>query len=251
MKSHKNVPYSTSHRTTVLTIREGEDDAAQAALALQAKIDTAVDAAVKGLKSKNEELLGKIKASSDKLKDYEGFDPKALKALQETLENDEDIKLITIGKKTDVILKYTERMRIDHATNLEALHAQIKVESDRADGYKERVLDNQIRTACSPLHKNAIDDALLHARNIFSLDAKGNAVQLDSEGRPVLGKDGTSPFSPSEWIESQKASKPHWFPISSSGGGGGGARDAGSFGSNFTNLSATERLTAARAQQKK
>jgi len=39
----------------------------------------------------------------------------------------------------------------------------------------------------------------------------------------VLGKDGKTPFSPAEWIESMTEIAPHWFPASSSGGGASGS----------------------------
>jgi hypothetical protein len=55
-------------------------------------------------------------------------------------------------------------------------------------------------------------------------------VKLDGSGRLELGKDGKNPFSPAEWIESQKEAKPHWFPASSSGSGSSGANPAGAGG---------------------
>jgi hypothetical protein len=240
----------------LLTIfHASEDEAtATAAAAQQAAIDAAVTAAVeaatKGLKEKNTELLGKMHSANDRLKAFDGLDPAALKELKDRLDLDDDVKLITDGKKNVVIEKYTERMRASHAEELKAKDVAIAAEAQRAETYRESVLDNQIRAACDSLHKGAIDDALLAARQIFTLDAKGKAVQLDSEGRPVSGKDGVTPFSPKEWIEEQKQLKPHWFPMSTTGSGSGGTRGAGTFGSNFANLSPTERLTAARAGKK-
>jgi len=96
-------------------------------------------------------------------------------------------------------------------------------------------LDNQIRTVAGELHKAAVEDALLHARRIFTLDAEGNAVQLDSNGIPVAGKDGVNPFSPGEWMEQQKELRPHWFPNGTSGSGVAGVREAGAgFGKTVT-----------------
>jgi hypothetical protein len=245
--------YSSARHTTILQVSE-DDGGAAAAAAQQAAIETAVAAAVAretaGLKAKNDELLGKLHAANDKVKSFEGLDPTQIKELQTRLEQDDDAKLFAEGKKNVVIEKYTERMRASHAEELAAKDALVAAEAARADSYRQSVLDNEIRAATGGLHKGAVEDALLAARQIFTLDAKGKAVQLDSEGHPVLGKDGKTPFSPMEWIEQQKQLKPHWFPMSNSGGGSGGARGAGNFGADFSNLSPTERLTAARAKGK-
>jgi uncharacterized protein YnzC (UPF0291/DUF896 family) len=252
MNSNKKAAYSTSHRTTVLEIRENDPAAEaalaaqQAAIALQAKIDAAVEAATSGLKTKNAELLGKMKTTSDRLKLFGDIDPEKIKEIQNRLDHDEDIKAFSEGRKNEVIHKYTERMRADHLAQLEAERLLTKAEAARADTYKGSVLDNQIRQAAKGLHTAAVDDALLHARNIFSLDAKGNAVQLDTEGVPVLGKDGKSPFSPSEWFDLQKELKPHWFPMGTSGSGSSGVRDSSGTGkvikrADFDNIPAHEK----------
>lgn len=90
-------------------------------------------------------------------------------------------------------------------------------------------LDNIFRKTATDagVHKTAIDDALLRAGSIFSLDADGKAVQLGPDGTPVLGADGTSNFSPAEWMEGMKVSSPHWFPAGSSGSGANGGDESG------------------------
>ncbi len=75
------------------------------------------------------------------------------------------------------------------------------------------------------VHKDAIEDALLRAGTIFSLDADGKAVQMGQDGTPVLGADGTSNYSPDEWIAGMKITSPHWFPAGSNGSGANGGGD--------------------------
>lgn len=224
--------YSLRAATSILYVREGDGGTGNQAPVitpeLQAIIDAQVAEATKGLKSKNDELLGDQRKLKDNLKKFDGLDPEKIKGLMERLDQDEDAKLLAEGKKNVVIEKYTERMRAQHAADLAAAEERVKAEAQRADAYRGAVLDNQIRSVCTGLHKGAIEDALLHARQVFSLDAKGNAVQLDADGTPVRGKDGTNPFSPAEWIEQQKELKPHWFPSSTSGSGSGNVRDGGS-----------------------
>lgn len=204
--------------------------AAPSAEDIQKMIDAAVATATQGLKAKNDELLGSLRTLKDKAKEFEGVDVEQLKAMKARLDQDEDTRLIAEGKTQEVIGKYTERMRAEHQNQLNALQEQIKAEAERAETYKGAVLDSQILSVTQGLHKGAVEDALLYARNVFTLDSKGKAVQIGPDGNPVLGKDGKTPFGPAEWIELQKELKPHWFPASTSGSGSGGTREAGGNG---------------------
>jgi hypothetical protein len=215
----------------------------------QKLVDAAVEAAVTGLKAKNSELLGKLKTATDTSKAFEGIDPARARTLIEQMDNDEDLKLIGEGKKNLVIEKHTERMRQAHTAELEAERLASKAERERADTYRGAVLDNHIRAVCGDLHKGAVEDALMHARTIFTLDAKGNAVKLDAQGNPELGKDGKSLFSPQEWMEMQRDLKPHWFPAVASGSGATGANGARGGTGKTMKRSAFEALPASEKQR--
>lgn len=229
---------------------------AAAKIAFEAEIQKRVDAEVSGLKTKNNELITKNRTLSELAKNFDGVNLEELKALKVSIDANEDAKLIAEGKGAQVIEKYTTRMRAQHEVELAAEREKIALETARADQYKGAVLDNQIREVLVGLHKGAVDDAIMHARTQFVLDAKGKAVQLDASGNPVLGKDGSNPFSPAEWIEMQKELKPHWFPATSSGSGASGG-EKGSNGSgktisraNFDKLSPTEQGALARSGTK-
>ncbi len=253
--------YNTAHTATVLSVREDDPSAqikADEQKALQQAdtqklIDAAVEAQVAGLKAKNDELLKKMKEAQEKAKQFDGLDAPRLKEMMERLDKDEDAKLFAEGKSNVVIDKYTMRMREKYESDLKAERENTAAERARAENYRASVLDNQIRAVTSGLHKGAVEDALLHGRNLFTLDAKGNAVQMDSEGRPVLGKDGVTPFSPAEWIELQKELKPHWFPVGSTGSGSGGTLANGSGGgksisrANFADLSPSAQAATVKA----
>jgi len=200
-------------------------DPAKIEAEFKAKLEAEIAKATAGLKSKNEELLGKLKSSQEIAKQFEGLDPAKFKELQARLDNDEDIKLFSEGKKNEVIYKYTERMRADFEAQIQAEKANTEAAAQRANAYRDAVLDNQIRAVAVGMHPGAVEDALLHAHKVFTLDDKGKAVKLDADGVPELGKDGKNPFSPAEWIDLQKELKPHWFLATSSGGG---ANNAGS-----------------------
>jgi len=266
MTKHPHRPFfytaSSLARAYVLSVNDdgappagGGSGGADAEAAINARIEAAVTERIAretaGLKAKNDELLGKLAANKDVLKSFEGLDPVQLKALKDKLDANEDLQLIAEGKHEAVINKHTQRMRDQHKADLEAAEARIQAEAKRADVYKGAVLENQIRAACAGLHPSAVEDALLHGRNVFQLDESGKAVKLDAEGRPELGKDGTTHFSPAEWIDKQRELKPHWFPAGTSGSGSSGARESGGgkgntiTRANFDALSATEKARVA------
>ncbi len=202
--------------------------AADAEKAFNDKVAEAVATANAGVNAKNQELLGKLRVASDQLKAFEGFDPVKTKEMLKRLENDEEGKLISEGKIDEVVVRRTERMRTSMQTEAdtkvkEAL-TKAEMAEQRAMKFSQRVLDNHIRAAAAKagLHPHAIEDALFRGRNMFALDENGDAVQLGSDGKPVLGKDGKNPFNPMEWLEGMKSTAPHWFPVGNSGGGSNG-----------------------------
>lgn len=244
----------------ILFAREGEGEGGGAggsqAPDIEKIVAERVAREVAGLKTKNEELLGTNKKLKEQAAQYEGVDVTKYREFQERLDKDEDARLLSEGKTIEVVNKYTERMRKDHETKLAETLALIETERQRGRKYEQAVLDNHVRAACVGMHASAIEDALLHARTIFTLDAEGRAVKLDAQGRPELGKDGSNPFSPLEWVESQKELKPHWFPASSSGSGSSGSSAAGAGAgktitrSKFDALPATEQSKVARSGTK-
>lgn len=122
--------------------------------------------------------------------------------------------------------------------------AGIEAERKKAQAYQGRVLDDAIRAAAAKagLHQHAIDDALFRGRSMFSLDDSGSAVQLDSDGQLVIGKDGKTPFSPSEWLDGMRETAPHWFPAGASGSGSGSSKQGGApAGKNRSQWSAREK----------
>ena len=181
--------------------------------ALQKERD-AVKAEKAARKAEREELL----------KTYEGIDPVKTRALLAKFDGEDEAALIAAGKIDEVITrrmdKHTKAQQklIDEAKERESGALEV------ASTFMERVLDNHIRAAAAKagLHASAVDDALLRARSIFSLNDDGEAVQLDDSEEVVLGKDGKTPFSPAEWLEAMKETAPHWFPAGASGGGAGG-----------------------------
>lgn len=171
-------------------------------------------------------------AVQEAMKAFDGIDPVKTRALLAKFDNEEEAALIASGKVDEVIAKRMAKRDAELQRQLDAAKGETESARKVADTFKGRVLDNHIRAAAAKagLHPFAVDDALLRARSLFSLDDKGDAVQLGTDGAPVLGKDGKTAFTPAEWLEAMKESAPHWFPAQGSGGGANGSGGAGSGG---------------------
>jgi len=195
-----------------------------------------------------------IKALEEK---YTGIDPVKTREMLAKLDQDGEQALIAAGKIEEVLQKRSEKLRAEMQRQLDEAHGKVKAADDRTSKYSQRVLDDRIKDAViGKVHVHAIKngDVMRAAREIFTLDENGNAVQLDADGKPVLGKDGKTPFSPAEWIESMAEVAPHWFPSDSSGGGAGGSKSTAGGGktmkrSAFNALPAREQSAAAKAYQ--
>ncbi|MGL5184977.1 hypothetical protein [Herbaspirillum huttiense] len=190
---------------------------------IQALIDARINEATSGLKAKNSELLGSLQKQKETLKQFEGIDVESVKQIMARFENDEEAKLMKDGKFDQVIERRTEKLRAESERQVQEALQKAQDAEKRAKSFEGLVLDNHIRAAAATagMHPQAIEDALFRGRSIFTLDAEGKAIQLGEDKHPVLGKDGKSPFTPAEWLDSMKATAPHWFPTGSTGAGGG------------------------------
>jgi len=181
-----------------------------------------------GLKSALEKEREANKASTKELKEikkrFDGIDPDKVKELLSKMGSDEEARLMAEGKLDEVVANRTEKLKLEYEKLLLEAKTEAETERNKAGQYKDRVLDNNVMAAAigSGVHKPALEDALIRARNIFSLDEHGNAVQLDQDGAVKYGKDGKSPFTTTEWLEEMKEAAPHWFTAGNSGGGASG-----------------------------
>ncbi|MBH3366910.1 MULTISPECIES: hypothetical protein [Pseudomonas] len=201
--------------------------------AIKAAIATAVEASVSGLKTKNSELLGKLKETSGKLTQFEtqfeGIDIDAVKGLLSRAGQDEETKLLTEGKVDEVFNKRTERLRGEHDKQLKTLAGRAEKAEAFAAKFQGKVLGDSVRGAAlkAGALPEATDDIILRAKGVFSLNEEGEAVAVDENGQTILGKDGKTPLTPLEWAESLRESAPHLWPRASGthapGGGGGQA----------------------------
>lgn len=204
---------------------------------VQALIDAAVEKTTAGLKAKNGELLGKLKESSEQLKTFEGIDPAAVRSILSKFASDEEAGLIAKGDIDTVLKKRTERLQADYDKKLGGEAERASKAEAKAAKLAERTLagtlrDAAIKTGALP---EAMEDIVLRARGIWTLNDEGDAVAVDGDGEVILGKDGKTPLSPAEWAESLREAAPHLWPRPQGGGAqgsnkGGASQPAGSFG---------------------
>lgn len=185
---------------------------------VQAAIQKAADEQVQGLKAKNNELIQAnkdLKAELGGIKSQlEGVDLNAVKDLLSKAGQDEETKLIAEGKIDEVIQKRTEKMRQDHEKQMAAVTEKAVKAEAYANQFKQSVVKGQIAQAFSGIGglAEATDDVTALALSQFAINEHGNAVMIGADGEPIIGKDGTNPLSPKEWVENLKENKPYFFP---------------------------------------
>lgn len=195
-----------------------EDKAAALKEALAAKGQAALDAAVTGLKSKNTELLGSIRNAKGELdqfkSQFDGLDIEAVKGLLAKAGQDEETRLIAEGKIDEVFSRRTERFRADVDKQIQAKDAEINRYIEASKKLAGRALSDAILQAASKAGAlpEAMEDIVQRARAAgWSVNDDGNVVAMNGED-PVLGKDGKTALTPSEWAESLRESAPHLWP---------------------------------------
>jgi len=198
---------------------------------VKALIDAAVKDATSGLSSNRDEILGEKKALQVKFDAqaelWKDLDPAAVRNIMGRLENDEEAKLLAEGKTDVVIARRTERLQADHAKQLENLTTQLAEKDGLLQGsttkVKNLMVKGSLRQAAveQGLVPSAIEDAMYRAMNVFKVGDNDELI-AEENGSTAYGKDGKTPLTPGEWLESMKEKAPHWFPAPSGGGAGGG-----------------------------
>lgn len=202
----------------------------------------------KGLKSALQSERDAAKNAKRELQDFqkqfEGIDPEIVKKVFAQLDQDEDARLIADGKVNEVIQKRTEKMRQEH----ERLISTEKQRADKAEAYankfKQSVVQGQIVQAAVELGalNEATADIAFLAQSQFSLDENGKAVAIDANGEVIIGKDGTNPLSPKEWVEGLREKKAYFWPKAN----GSGAPGSGTPNKKWSDYTEAERATLAR-----
>lgn len=215
---------------------------------IKAAIQAAVDEAVKGLKDKNAELIKDKKDLKDELgslkSKVDGLDLDAIKVLLDKSNQDEESKLIAEGKIEEVIQKRTEKMREEHEKVLKAEKERADKAETYANKFRQSVIQGQIVQAAVEMGalSEATADIAFLAQSQFSLDENGKAVAIDANGEIVIGKDGSNPVTPKEWVECLRENKPYFWPKAN----GSGSPGSGTSIKKWSDYTEAERAALAR-----
>ncbi|MFH3942290.1 hypothetical protein ACJBLD_17040 [Acinetobacter nosocomialis] len=215
---------------------------------IKAAIQAAVDEAVKGLKDKNAELIKDKKELKDELGSLksrvDGLDLDAIKVLLDKSNQDEESKLIAEGKIEEVIQKRTEKMREEHEKLLKAEKERADKAETYANKFRQSVIQGQIVQAAVEMGalSEATADIAFLAQSQFSLDENGKAVAIDANGEVVIGKDGSNPVTPKEWVEGLRENKPYFWPKAN----GSGSPGSGTSIKKWSDYTEVERAALAR-----
>jgi hypothetical protein len=214
-------------------------------------VAAAVAEATKGLKAKNDEILGEKKKIEEQ---FAGLDGKAVRELMDRINADEDMKLFTSGKREDYDKRITGRMEATYVNQIKARDDKIvdleKTLKERGTKLADTLRDSAIQAAAAKIGvvASAIPDVLGRARSVFSVDDDAHVVARDVNGGVIMGADGKKPLDAESWIKGLKDEAPHLFPLSKGGGaGGGGGKLNGT--DDLSALPPTERLRIARERQ--
>lgn len=215
---------------------------------IKAAIQAAVVEAVKGLKDKNAELIKDKKELKDELgslkSKVDGLDLDAIKVLLDKSNQDEESKLIAEGKIEEVIQKRTEKMREEHEKLLKAEKERADKAETYANKFRQSVIQGQIVQAAVEMGalSEATADIAFLAQSQFSLDENGKAVAIDANGEVVIGKDGSNPVTPKEWVEGLRENKPYFWPKAN----GSGSPGSGTSIKKWSDYTEVERAALAR-----
>lgn len=215
---------------------------------IKAAIQAAVDEAVKGLKDKNAELIKDKKELKDELgslkSKVDGLDLDAIKVLLDKSNQDEESKLIAEGKIEEVIQKRTEKMREEHEKLLKAEKERADKAETYANKFRQSVIQGQIVQAAVEMGalSEATADIAFLAQSQFSLNENGKAVAIDANGEVVIGKDGSNPVTPKEWVEGLRENKPYFWPKAN----GSGSPGSGTSIKKWSDYTEVERAALAR-----
>jgi len=212
---------------------------------LEEKINAAVDAATKGLKAKNGELLGKLKDAQETLKSFEGLDADHVRQLVDRFQNDEIGKLLKEGKWDDALAKKFESERGTYKKQIDDLTKDRDLSRKELSDLQSKVdrasLSEMTRRAMgkAKAHESAHEDAIYRVMSAFTKE-DGHFVRRDADGNLVMGAKG--PQTVDEYIEEVRTRDlaPHWWPtptgMGSKGGGSGGARSKNPWAKDTLNL---------------
>jgi hypothetical protein len=167
----------------------------------------------------------------DELKQrFEGIDPDEVRKLAEEKRK---LELLAQGHKPEEVEKIVEGRIKTLRGELEKQISSLTTERDALNGRLTAIqIDQGVITTATKrgLRPTAIPDITSRARTIFKL-VNGAPRAFEADGQTVrYGKDGVTPMTLEEWVDTQVSDAPHLFE--SNAGGGAASNGSGGAGGN-------------------
>jgi hypothetical protein len=189
---------------------------------------------IKEFRERNIELLKEAEK-------YKDLNPEKYAQLMETQRLREEKELIDKGEVDKVIEGRVAAMKKEHQAAIDNL--------SNSNGQMTRqleslLIDNTVRTAATKtgVRPEAVDDVLLRAKTVFSIK-DGKVAALDSDGKVMYGKDGTTPLGIEEWSTGLKAVASHLY-LGSNGSGANNGFNNNSGGGSNAKLKGVQKISA-------
>lgn len=162
------------------------------------------------------------KELEEQRKRFEGIDPDEVRKLAEEKRELEEKQQLKLGE----VEKVLENRMKTAKTEWEKQFAAVAAERDSLNGRLTAIqIDQGVTTVATKkgLRPTAIPDITARARTVFRL-VNGVPTAFESDGKTArVGKDGMTPMTLEEWVDTQVTDAPHLFETNSGGGAAGDA----------------------------
>jgi hypothetical protein len=159
----------------------------------------------------------------DELKQrFEGIDPDQVRALLAERQKADDDKNVKAGEVEKVIEGRIKGIKADLEKQVAALTGERDALTSRLTAIQ---IDQGVVTAATKrgLRATALTDITARARAVFKL-VNGVPAAFEGDGKSVrYGRDGLTPMTLDEWVDTQVADAPHLFESNAGGGAAGNA----------------------------
>jgi hypothetical protein len=157
---------------------------------------------------------------------FEGIDPTEVRKLAEDKARLEEAQALKAGEFEKVLETRLKTVKADADKQVSALASERDALNARLATIQ---IDQAVVTEATKrgLRPTALPDITARARNTFRL-VNGVPQAFESDGQtPRAGRDGVTPLSLAEWLDTQVSDAPHLFASSAGGGATGDASGGG------------------------
>ncbi len=158
---------------------------------------------------------------------FEGIDPDEVRKLAEEKRKLEETQQLKAGELEKVVENRIKGLKADWEKQVVTLTSEREALNSRLTAIQ---IDQGVITAATKrgLRPTAITDITSRARTVFKL-LNGAPKAFEADGQTVrYGKDGVTPMTLDEWVDSQVSEAPHLFE--SNAGSGAASNGSGGVG---------------------